>query len=323
MLQNKANTVFAHPHVATMIFDHSSTADMVKISRVSSLVHSALRDRIRQRLATYLSRWFPYGTLMQEMRETSLSVFDQSSFAFLNCQPDTLWSLQTLYMVCLPSDKGRVIDFISEHNYERIPCSRAKKQAYHLSLNKFISGVVTFRRGNLTVTVATAKNNSIVQAALGTVSTGFMNIIGPKSFWSAYRTGPGGSESYQNPSYGTGPCPSDFPVKIDYAHDICKATTISNHLLMWRILVERPHKTFCYTHPECPQSLRSSNDSHCSTMYFGMDHRSATRKQYREQINRNGDPVLWRLGGTCYKNTLAMTPICTAVTDFDKPLSEH
>lgn len=320
MSRNKALTVFAHADVSSIIYSYGSTADMVLISRVSTAIHYGLKDRVRDRLAQHLARWVPNGSLMHDMRETTLSIFDQSSYTFLYGQPYIVQNLTTLYLVCIPSETNRIADSFLQNGYQQLPPLSASRQIHHLSLNKFISAPAVMMKGTLKIALVSTLTNSIPQAALGCVTTAFMNIIGPSSFWSAYRTGPAGRQSYQNPSYHLDPCPQNFPVKINHSHKICKECDIQNHLLIWRTLVERPHLTLCYSHPDCPQTLRSSDDKHCPFMYFGRDHHKVTRKEVRSQRSRKTLPVIWRMGGECYAHTVRMTPISLPVPDLDKPL---
>lgn len=323
MSRSKALTVFAHADVSSIIYSYGSTADMVLISRVSSAIHYGLKDRLRDRLAKHLSRWVSSRGLMHEMRETTLSLFDQSSYAFLNSPPSITQNLTTLYLVCIPSETARIVAFFVENGYHQITALSARRQTSHLSLNKFISAPYVMKKGGLTIALVSTLNNSIPQVALGCVTTAFMSIIGPDSFWSAYRTGPQGEQSFQNPSYHSDPCPQGFSVKIDLAHKICRECDVRNHLLIYRTLVERPHKTLCYLHPDCPQTLRTSIDPHCIFMYFGRNHQSVTAKDLREQASRSTFPVIWRLGGVCYKHTVQMTPISLPVPSLEKPLFDY
>lgn len=324
-LPTKALHVLGNDDLSSQVYEHGSTAEMVKASRTCRCMYDGLQDRIRNRLARYLSTFVPSGALMNHMSHTTTSIFDQSSFAFLHCSPDIINNLDTLYLVCTPEDERATIDFILRSAFTPVSmknCQSAKRIS-HLKLNTEVRSPHLYNCKGRFIALVLTSNTSIPAAAMGTLTTAFMNIIGPKLFWSAYRCGPTGRDSYQNPSYCIRPCPPKFPITIEHAHKIARDCAAQNHLLIWRTLAERPHKGQCLTHHECPQTIRSSTDEHCTFMYFGSDYRSCNAKQLRLERSRTTLPAIWRLGGDCYRDTTSMFPFLSIMSiHLDEPLHE-
>lgn len=325
-LPNNALKVLGIDDLSSQIYDHGSTAEMVEASRTCTAMYEGLQDRIRRRLIQYLRTFVPSGELINHMLMSSTSIFDQSSFAFLHCPPDVINKLDTLYLVCTPEDEQVTIDFLLGSGFSPVSVKnfQSNKRISHLTLNTEVRSPHLLKCQKVYIALVTTTNPSIPAAAIGTLTTAFMNIIGPRSFWSAYETGPRGRDSFQNPCYCIRPCPADFTTTIEHAHRIAKACSVQNHLLLWRLLVERPHKGQCFTHHECPQTMRSSADEHCAFMYFGSDFRTCTNKQIRLERSRSTSPVIWRLGGTCYRDTSSMSPfLCIASDRLNQPLYEQ